>query len=84
MSYTLIPQLILNALQVCLPAGLVPSVRSGQGGDSHSVWFVKFMVRKAHPGHYDKLHAFEVPVPSSYSQQFLNSPPSLVPASTGC
>lgn len=58
-----IPRFILAALGECLDAGLVPSIRQGTGGNSHSVWFISFNI-------YDgkKHHAFEIKTTSSYSQ----------------
>lgn len=67
MSYVTIPRFILKALTECLDAGVVPSVRSGQGGNSHSVWLISFTVN-----HDGKLHEFTVRVTSSYSQQFID------------
>lgn len=74
-TYTCIPAFILAALAECANAGLVPSVREGHGGNSHSTWFIKFTVRQERKGHYDKLHDFEVKVTSSYGQQFLEFTP---------
>lgn len=67
MSKVMIPAFILAALQQCLEAKVVPSIRAGQGGNSHSVWFISFTVFDGR-----KLHDFEVRVNSSYSQKFLD------------
>ena len=75
MQYTTIPSFILTALQQCAAAGVVPSVREGQGGNSHSVWFIKFAIRVDRDGHMSKYYYFEVKVTSSYSQQFLDFTP---------
>lgn len=74
-TYTIIPAFIMGALSECAAAGLVPSIREGHGGNSHSSWFIKFTVRQERKGHFDKLHDFEVKVVSSYSQQFLEFTP---------
>lgn len=67
MSKVMIPAFILAALQQCLESKVVPSIRQGEGGNSHSVWFISFTVFDGR-----KLHDFEVKVTSSYSQQFLD------------
>jgi hypothetical protein len=72
MEFTLIPAFIVQALTECLNAGVVPSIRAGQGGNSHSVWFIKFSVRVDREGHMSRYHDFEVMVTSSYSQKFLD------------
>lgn len=71
MEYVTIPKFILAALQQCLDAGCVPSIRAGQGGNSHSTWVIKFSVRVDHEGRMSEYHYFEVKVVSSYSQQVL-------------
>ncbi len=72
MEYTTIPAFIVKALNESIEAGVVPSIRAGQGGNSHSVWFIKFSVRIDREGRMSKYHDFEVKVTSSYSQQFLD------------
>jgi len=79
-TYTMIPSFILEALSECLQAGVVPSVCEGRGGNSHSVWYIKFTVRQERGGSYDKLHDFEVKVTSSYSQGFLDFTPFTGPS----
>lgn len=71
MEYVTIPKFILAALQQCIDAGCVPSIRKGQGGNSHSTWVIKFSVRVDHEDRMSEYHVFEVKVTSSYSQQFL-------------
>jgi hypothetical protein len=58
-----IPRVILAVLGECLDAGLVPSIRQGTGGNSHSVWFISFNI-------YDgkKHHLFEIKTTASYSK----------------
>lgn len=68
MSKVMIPKFIITALAQCLDAGVVPSIRHGQGGNSHTVWIVSFTLQEE----TGKLHDFEVRVTSSYSQQFLD------------
>lgn len=58
----IIPKIILAALAECLEAGLVPSIRSGAGGNSHSIWVVSFSILSG-----AKLHEFEVRIVSSYA-----------------
>lgn len=58
-----IPRFILTALGECLDQGIVPSIRQGSGGNSHSVWFISFNIFDG-----KKHHAFEIKVTSSYSQ----------------
>jgi hypothetical protein len=72
--YTLVPAFILEALSECLSFGIEPSLRAGEGGNSHSVWFIKFTVRQENTGGFRKLHDFEVKVTRSY-QQFLEFTP---------
>ncbi len=79
-TYTTLPAFIMSALAEVSAAGMVPSVRAGAGGNSHSVWFIKFTVRQQVEGRYDKLHDFVVKVTSSYSQQFLEFTPYSGPA----
>lgn len=74
-TYTMIPAFILKALSECISAGVVPRVREGAGGNSHSVWFIKFTVTQERKGHMNKLHDFEVKVTSSYSMKFLEFTP---------
>lgn len=72
MEYTTIPAFIVKALSESIEGGVLPSIRAGQGGNSHSVWFIKFMIRVDRDGKMSKYHEFEVKVTSSYSQQFLD------------
>lgn len=72
MEFTTTPAFIVKALSECIESGVVPSIRAGQGGNSHSTWFIKFSVRVDREGHMSKYHDFEVKVTSSYSQQFLD------------
>lgn len=71
MEYTITPDFIVNALLESTSAGVVTSVRAGQGGNSHSVWFIKFCVRVDRDGQLSKYHDFEVKVTLSY-QKFLD------------
>lgn len=72
MEYTTIPAFIVKALSESIEAGVTPSIRAGQGGNSHSVWFIKFSLRVDQDSQLSKYHDFEVKVTSSYSQQFLD------------
>lgn len=69
-SDVLIPKVIFNLLGDVLNANLVPSIREGQGGPSHSVWVLSFQIADAQ----NNLHRFEVKLTSSY-QQFLDLRP---------
>jgi len=72
MEFTTAPAFIVKALAECIEAGVVPSIREGLGGNSHSIWFVKFSVRVDREGCMSKYHSFTVKITSSYSQQFLD------------
>jgi len=74
-TFTIIPRFILAALHDVADEKLVPSVREGEGGNSHSVWFIKFTISERRADAFDKLHDFVVKVTSSYSQQFLEFTP---------
>ena len=65
-----IPKFIHEALGQCLEAGTVPSIRDGQGGNSHSAWIIEF---KLFDG--KRYHSFQSNVVSSYGQQFLEFSP---------
>ena len=69
-AYTIIPAFIASAINDCIEAGVVPIIRSGEGGNSHSVWFIKFNIRVDAEGRMSKYHEFEVKITSSY-QRFL-------------
>lgn len=71
MEYTITPVFIVVALSECIDADVVPSIRAGHGGNSHSVWFIKFRIWVDLEGYMSKYHDFEVKVTSSYSQKFL-------------
>ena len=69
----LIPKFILTQLQACMDAGVVPSIRQGEGGNSHSVWYIGFgLIDKRVQKYYGVSTSFEVKITSSYSQQFLD------------
>ena len=61
MSYTITPQFIIDTLQECLNAGIVPSIRQGKGGNSHTSWFVEFGLLAN-----GRVRSFYVKITSSY------------------
>lgn len=73
MNYVMIPAFIVTALDQSVKAGVVPSIREGAGGNSHSTWLVKFSIYvDGDGGRMSKYHDFEVKITSSYSQKFLD------------
>jgi hypothetical protein len=68
-EYTQIPKFIVDILEQCLDAGIVPSIRSGARGNSHSVWFIKFTQTRYNAKKYcGEVQTFEVKITSSYNK----------------
>lgn len=74
----MVPRFMVQALTECLDAGCVPSIREGEGGSSHSVWFVEFRLFDER-----KWREFTVLVTSSYSGKFLAFVPFAGPGFDG-
>jgi hypothetical protein len=69
-EYVMTPKFVVDALADCLRADVVPEIRTGQKGNSHSVWHIRFQIRADRPKACSVYTEFEVKITSSY-QKFI-------------